>query len=213
MPLPPEHAAHDKRRYTRLSGVFDSDVGYVSIGDPYKDGRTQSGPPAGVIGSVTAVGDPTTGSSESKASFFPPRLCWGGQVPGSMTAREPGVDADTWRRNSRATLPSPGRTKLLRTTGLLNGQTDRSPRLPAVFMPSSPGKAGAMRNAYFSIPRWEQDSYGLKEEAAIRERKEHAAKILRASFMPGGGTKSWVTKKIDTSVPPREPRLYDPWLQ
>ena len=28
MPLPPEHAAHDKRRYTRLSGVFDSDVGY-----------------------------------------------------------------------------------------------------------------------------------------------------------------------------------------
>ena len=37
MPLPPEHAAHDKRRYTRLSGVFESDVGYVSIGDPYKD--------------------------------------------------------------------------------------------------------------------------------------------------------------------------------
>jgi hypothetical protein len=158
-----------------------------------------------------------------------------------MTARKAGTDADTWRMRSRATLPSPGRSKLLRSTGLLNGQSDRSPRLPPVFMPSSPGKsaiphsilfvagmgaaayclthayccraAGSLRSAYFSIPRWEQDAYSLKEEAAVRERKKHAANIKQGSFVPPSGSKSWVTRKIDLSASPRAPRIYDPWMQ
>jgi hypothetical protein len=65
--LPGGHAAHDRRRFTKLNGVF-SDAGYISIGDPYLDGRTASGPPAGVCGSITSR------TGEAKASFFPPRL-------------------------------------------------------------------------------------------------------------------------------------------
>jgi hypothetical protein len=72
--LPGGHAAHDRRRFTKLNGVF-SDAGYISIGDPYLDGRTASGPPAGVCGSITSR------TGEAKASFFPPRLCWGVRVP------------------------------------------------------------------------------------------------------------------------------------
>ena len=58
----------DRRRYSRLS-LF-SEPTYNSIGDPYTDGRSVAGPPAGVIGSVTCM-------TENKSSFFPPRLCWG----------------------------------------------------------------------------------------------------------------------------------------
>jgi hypothetical protein len=152
-------ASPRKRSFTR-PGVF-SETSYVSIGDPYLDGRTASGPASGVVGSVT------NRTGESKASFFPPRLCWGvscslvsvqarvqqnrltaapamqGAPPGAMTRRAVGIDADTWRSNSRRTLPSPGRSKLLSSTGLLNGQHDRSPRLPMVFVPSSPGKSAS----------------------------------------------------------------------
>jgi hypothetical protein len=58
----------DRRRYSRLA-LF-SEPSYTTIGDPYTDGRSVAGPPAGVIGSVTC-------KSENKSTFFPPRLCWG----------------------------------------------------------------------------------------------------------------------------------------
>eukprot|EP01043_Picozoa_sp_COSAG02_P060425 COSAG02_NODE_7893_length_2802_cov_3.225305_3_plen_218_part_00 len=62
----------DKRRYSRLA-LF-SEPSYTTIGDPYTDGRSVAGPPAGVIGSVTCA-------SENKSTFFPPRLCWGVRIP------------------------------------------------------------------------------------------------------------------------------------
>ena len=198
--IPPRGAS-----YTR-PGVF-METSYISIGDPYQDGRTASGPPSGVCGSVTSR------TGESKAVYFPPRLCWGGAPPGVMTRRTSGIDADTWRSRSRKTLPSPGRSKLLNTTGLLNGQRDRSPRLPAVWSPSSPAKSGKGQRSYFSIPRWEQDAYALKEEHASAVRKKHAANIKQGPFYTDGETKSYATRKINTAVPPRQPRRYDPFMQ
>ena len=86
-------------------------------------------------------------------------------------------------------------------------------RLPAVWCPSSPSKAGKGQYAYFSIPRWEQDAYSLKAEHDMRERKKHAANIKQGPFYTDGETKAYATRKINTAVPPRPPRLYDPWLQ
>jgi hypothetical protein len=69
---------------------------------------------------------------------------------------------------------------------------------------------GNLRSAYFSIPRWEQDAFSLKDEEVVRARKLHAANIKQGPFIAPDGSKSYITRKINTNVPPRQPRLYDP---
>jgi hypothetical protein len=205
----------DKRRYSRLA-LF-SEPTYTTIGDPYTDGRSVAGPPAGVIGSVTCA-------SENKSTFFPPRLCWGvrlpppptrpaasaagsppcsvsaqGAAPGATTARLPGVSADEWKMQSRSTLPTLGGSQ--------------SARSSAHFAPAGPTKTGNIKSVYFSYPKWQQDAYELKEVRESQYRKQQADKIIGGAFYPPDGPRSWVAKKIDTSKEPRRPRVYDPWMQ